>query len=182
MPLRSIFHILPNLTTYLQGTKLTSFFPSSALYICQYLIYSITVLLPCKLLFPSHVKEKPPGVTSIYHYCKSISFCQSLRQSHPFFLPYRRPPFSPQSFPSASLLSVTIKVLTSWRHNNPGGNTRQLLQHQSMVPGRNTAASQGPAPWDAHLCSWQRESRSLAQKYPWSLLLFPSTGDLSPET
>ena len=154
MPLRSIFHPLSKLTTYLQVTKLTSFFPSSTLYIRQYLIYSITVLLPCKLLFPSHVKEKAPGVTSIYHYPKSLSFRQSPRTSHRFLFPTEDHPSPHSHFPPASPVSVTIKVLMSWRHNDPGGNTSQLLQHQSTVPGRITAASQGPAPWDARLCSW----------------------------
>lgn len=82
-----------------------------------------------------------------------------------FFSPTEDHPSPHSHFPSASLVSVTIKVLMSWRHNNPGGNTRPLLQYQSMVPGRNRAASQGPAPWDAHLCDHAPSHRNTLGLY-----------------
>lgn len=131
VPLRSTFHPLPKLTGHLQGSTSSGFFPSSALYFCQYLIYFVTVLLPCKLLFPSHVKEKALGVTSIYHYPKRLPFASL--PGHPilFSSPAEDHPSPHIHFPSLSPVSVTIKVLTSWRHNDPGGNTSQVLQHRA---------------------------------------------------
>lgn len=70
-PLRSIFHPLAKWTTCLQGTKLTHFFPSLVLSVCLYLMYCISVSLPWKLPFPTHVKKK--------------GTCLSLPQKH--FLP-----------------------------------------------------------------------------------------------
>lgn len=153
-PLRSIFHPLAKWTTCLQGTKLTHFFPSLALSVCLYLMYCISVSLPWKLPFPTHVKKKKaPGVISII---TSEAFPFTKLQGHPIrFSTSTQDHPSPHShFPSASPVSVTTEALTSWRHKDPGGNNSQLLQHQNMVSGRNTAASQGPAPGDAHLCSW----------------------------
>lgn len=164
VPLRSTFHPLPKLTGHLQGSTSSGFFPSSALYFCQYLIYSVTVLLPCKLLFPSHVKEKALGVTSIYHYPKRLPFASL--PGHPilFSSPAEDHPSPHIHFPSLSPVSVTIKVLTSWRHNDPGGNISQVLQHQSSVPGRTTTASQGPAAWDAPLCPLGSQSHTPSHK------------------
>lgn len=95
---------------------------------------------------------------------QKASFCQSPRTSYPFFLPCGRPSFSPHSFPFSQPCLCYHKspdeLETQWSRR----------QHQpsapapSSVPGRTTAASQGPAAWDAPLCPLGSQSHTPSHK------------------
>lgn len=150
VPPRSIFYPVPKLITYFQGTELSSFFPSSAFYIYQLLHYCLTsmqtlVSLSCERTGTRQRK----GTSNIPE-----AFAFTTLQGYPilFALPYRRAPFSPHSFP---FCQPCLCYKSWWAGDiDPRSNISWLLQHQSMMPSRNTAASRDPAPWDASLCSW----------------------------
>lgn len=167
-PLRSIFHPLSKWTTCLQGTKLTHFFPSLAFSVCPYFMHCISVLLPCKLPFPTHVERKS-NRSRIYLSFKSISFYQTPRTSHSFFHPHRRSSFSPQSFPFCQPYFChhrsPEKLEAQWpRRNQP---TRPAPKHGLW---QDHSSTQGPSSRDAHLCSWAAKINPLHRNC-WSSLL-----------
>lgn len=144
--LRSIFHPLPKLNTYFQGSKFSSFFPSSAFCISQYLIYFTTALLPWKLASLSCERtgtRHRKGTSNI----TPEAFVFTVLQGHSTL-------FSPTLqrstlFPTLiSLLPAMFLLLYKswWAVDIDPGSMSWLFQPQSTMPGRNTAASQGSVP------------------------------------
>lgn len=181
-PLRSIFHPLAKWTTCLQGTKLTHFFPSLAFSVCLYLMYCISVLLPCKLPFPTHVGKKKSHRSHIIYLVLQKHFLSPNSRDIPYFFP---PPqktiLLPISFPfwqpyfCQYRSPYKLEVQWSRRQHQPNSPAPEqgLWQEQSNTPG---ASSRG--------CSsllLGSKDHSLAQKLFWSSFLFSCTRDPSLE-
>lgn len=123
------------------------------------------VLLPCKLPVPTHVKKKKPQESSYLSIHTSKAFPFTKLQGHPilFSTPTGDHPFPPQSLPFCQPYFC--------QHRSPDKLEAQQSrrQHQPNSPapehGLWQEHSRGPAPGDAHLCSWAPRIIPLHRNY-----------------